>query len=133
MAICQPIFVEKITVERFFCIREIDSVLDGQGIVLVPGRAVWMVLKERTNKHHALMVFQRVSEACLLEVLPKAIRGFRFLEFSARRGNLMGQSEGHLPAPIWVLDFTFLRRVNIGICRSMSARSSWVRRGASRF
>jgi hypothetical protein len=101
MAICQPILVEKVTVERFFCFREINSVLDGQGIVLVPGRAVWMVLEERTYKHHALMVFQRVSEACLLEVLPKAIRGFRLPEFPARRGNLKGQSEGHLPAPIY--------------------------------
>ena len=48
MAICQPILVEKVTVERFFCFREIDSVLDGQDIVLVPGRAVWMVLEELT-------------------------------------------------------------------------------------
>jgi hypothetical protein len=61
-------------------------------MVLVPGRAVWMVLEERTKKHHALVVLQRVSEECLLEVLPKAIRGFRLLEFSARRGDLKGQS-----------------------------------------
>jgi hypothetical protein len=56
-------------------------------------------------------------------VLPKAIRGFRLLEFSARRGNLKGQSEGHLPAPIWVLHFTFSLRVNIGI--DGQQRSRW--------